>query len=107
MASHPDKSITTLDRGKAVNEILLRALRKLRPEGNEPKGIQVPPREWFPYFILNDSYVSGRPTREIMARLCIGEGTYNRMRRRALHSVAKALVELEQQVNSRRTRPTE
>jgi hypothetical protein len=33
-----------------------------------------------------------------MARLYIGEGTYNRTRRRALRSIAKTIQEMEQQV---------
>jgi hypothetical protein len=31
-----------------------------------------------------------------MSRLYIGEGTFNRARRRALHSLAKSLAEMEQ-----------
>ena len=49
-----------------------------------------------PLYDLHGSYVQGELTREIMARLYIGEGTYNRTRRRALRSVAKAIQEIEQ-----------
>jgi hypothetical protein len=50
--------------------------------------------------ILHDSYVKGELTRDIMARLYIGEGTYNRTRRRALRSVAKMIQELESQAQA-------
>ncbi|MGE5141759.1 MAG: GAF domain-containing protein [Rudaea sp.] len=90
-----DKHATTLDRGKAVAEVLLSALGKLRPEGPEPDKRQVPSREWHPYLILYDSYVLDQPNREVMSRLYIGEGTFNRTRRKALQAVAQALAEID------------
>jgi GAF domain-containing protein len=95
-----DASITSLERGKAVNELLLLALHKLRPAGTEPKGSAVPAREWHYFIILNDSYVLGQPNREIMARLYISEGTFNRARRRALRGVAQALLQMEQEARA-------
>ncbi len=97
---HAAESITSVDRGKAVNECLLLALHKLRPAGSEPKGAQVPPREWHYFTILNDSYVLGQPNRETMARLYISEGTFNRARRRALRGVAQALLGMEQEARA-------
>ena len=91
--------ITFIDRGKAVNEVLLQALQKLRPQGREPDPKQVPSREWHYFVVLNDSYVLGEPNRNIMSRLYISEGTFNRTRRRALWSVAKALLEMEQEAH--------
>ncbi len=96
-------AITSVDRGKAVNELLLLALHKLRPAGAEPKGAQVPPREWHYFTILNDSYVLGQPNRETLARLYISEGTFNRARRRALRGVAQALLGMEQEARANRT----
>lgn len=92
-------TVTSLDRGKALSEILVQAVDKLRPDEPEPGADQVPPREWHQYIILHDSYVSGEPNRNIMARLYIGEGTFNRTRRRALKAVARALAEMEQSVS--------
>jgi hypothetical protein len=89
---------TSLDRGKKLNEVLLRALDKLRPSGTEPKTTQVPSREWWYFILLTDSYVRDCPTRDIMGRLCIGEGTFNRTRKRAIRGVAKAVREMEQVV---------
>ncbi len=85
---------TNLDRGKALKEALLEALNKLRPaETPEPKQ---PGSEWYPYLILREAYVVDVPNREIMARLYISEGTFNRTRRRAIRAVARALAEMEQ-----------
>lgn len=85
-----------IDRGKAVAQVLEQALSQLRPDSPPPGKNAVPPREWHSYIILHDSYVLDEPNRDIMSRLYISEGTFNRTRRRALHSVAKALAEMEQ-----------
>lgn len=87
--------VTFLDRGKALGETLTEAVSELRPDTPLPKGLQVPPREWHLYIILHDSYVEGETNRDIMSKLYISEGTFNRTRRRALRAVAKSLAELE------------
>jgi hypothetical protein len=86
-----------LDQGKALHSLLIYAIEQLRPAGAEPSSTVVPTREWHNYLILHDSYVKDELTRDIMARLYIGEGTYNRTRRRALRSVGKMIQEMEQQ----------
>lgn len=101
MAQKKDGSpITFLDRGKALGETLTEAVDELRPDTPLPKGVQVPPREWHLYIILHDSYVEGETNREIMAKLYISEGTFNRTRRRALRAVAKSLAEMEANVTT-------
>jgi hypothetical protein len=89
----PDQGVTHLDKGKAVYQVLSQALEKLRPMSALPSGAI--PRKWFPYIILHDAYFDELPNREIIARLYISEGTFNRTRRAALRSVARALSELE------------
>lgn len=89
--------LTHIDRGKALSEVLLQALHKLRPKGAEPKPHTVPPREWHQFITLHDSYVLGELNRNIMSKLYISEGTFHRTRRRAVRGVAKALQEMEQQ----------
>lgn len=84
--------VTHLDRGKALKEALLEALDKLRPPGAQPHP---PTLEWYPFLVLHDAYVLGEPNREIMSRLYISEGTFNRTRRRAVRALAKALLEME------------
>lgn len=85
-----------IERGKEVSQVLLQALNALRPSTAEPKASQIPPREWHLFIILNDSYVLEEPNRNIMSRLYISEGTFNRTRRRALRAVAKAVAEMEE-----------
>jgi hypothetical protein len=95
--------VTHIDRGKALNDVLLQALRKLRPDGEEPAAHQIAPREWHQFIVLHDAYVLGEPNRDIMGRLYISEGTFNRTRRRAIRSVAKAIQEMEQEARKRMT----
>jgi hypothetical protein len=89
--------LTHIERGKALSEVLVQALSKLRPDGPEPGPHTVPPREWQQYVILHDSYVMGELNRDIMSRLYVSEGTFNRTRRRAIRAVARALQEMEQE----------
>jgi hypothetical protein len=84
---------THIERGKAVREALLRAIDSLRPAGPRPGGTQSVPREWHAYMILHDAYVEDVPNRDIMIKLYVSEGTFNRQRRKALHAVARALLE--------------
>jgi hypothetical protein len=87
--------VTHIDRGKALSEVLVQAMNKLRPAGPEPASQAIPPREWYQFVVLHDAYVLGELNRDIMSKLYISEGTFNRTRRRAVRSVAKALEEME------------
>jgi hypothetical protein len=89
----PAAQVTHLERGKAVHDILLEALEKLRPSGTVQR--EPPPREWYPYLILHDAYLEEIPNRDIMLKLYISEGTFNRTRRAAIRSLARALGEME------------
>jgi hypothetical protein len=100
LASQMPGMNTHLDVGRALFSLLADMVDQLRPAGVLPTGVGIPPREWHPYMILHGSYVRGELTREIMARLYIGEGTYNRTRRRALRSVTRAIQEIEQQIGT-------
>jgi len=84
---------TTLDRGKAVHEVLLEAINKLRPVTAIQRD--PPPREWYPYLILRDAYLEEKSNRDIMLELYISEGTFNRTRRAAVRSLARTLGEIE------------
>jgi hypothetical protein len=96
-----EEFVTHIDRGKALSETLTKALNKLRPESTEPKPQDIPSREWQPFVILHDAYILGELNRDIMSKLYISEGTFNRTRRRAVRSVAKALQEMEQEAQQR------
>ncbi len=53
--------------------------RKAAPRYGNPA--RSAPREWYPYLILRDAYIEEVSNREIMMRLYISEGTFNRTRR--------------------------
>ena len=84
---------THLDRGKLVYQTILDALEKLRPPGELPRDPI--PRQWYPYLILYNAYLENKPNNEIMMRLYISEGTFNRTRRAAIRSLARVLSEME------------
>ena len=84
---------THLDRGKLVYQAILEGLEKLRPPGEMPR--EPIPRQWYPYLILYHAYLENKPNNEIMMRLYISEGTFNRTRRAAIRSLARVLSEME------------
>ena len=85
--------ITHIDRGKIVNTFLVDLIEKLRPPGDLDKG--VPSREWHQFLTLHEAYVNDVPNRDIMSRLYISEGTFNRTRRAALRALTRAIGEME------------
>jgi hypothetical protein len=84
--------ITHLDRGRALRQLLVGLIERLRPLGEEPRQLS---REWTQYTILYDAYVLGELNRDIMSKLYISESGFNRARRRAVRGVTKALEEME------------
>ena len=91
--------VTHLDRGKALQEVLIAAIEKLKPPGPQPSP---PTREWHQYVILHDCYVLGKLNRDVMSALYISEGTFNRARRRAIRGVTRALAEMERETQRRK-----
>jgi hypothetical protein len=89
---------TFITRGKAVSNLLAKAVLKLKPEQEKPAG--APSRSWYPYLILRNAYLESVFNREIMSQLYISEGTFNRTRRAAIQSVARILEEMEASLNS-------
>jgi hypothetical protein len=100
---HEGAFLTHIDRGKALSEVLVQAVNKLRPVGAEPAAHAVPSREWHQFIILRDAYMAGELNRDIMGKLYISEGTFNRTRRRAIRGVARALKEMEGEAQLRMT----
>ncbi|MBI5934099.1 MAG: hypothetical protein HY867_10355 [Chloroflexi bacterium] len=82
---------TQIERGRAMRDQLIRAIEMLKPDA--PRPPEPLPREWYNYVVLYDAYVKDVPNREIMARMYVSEGTFNRSRRNALRGVAKYLLE--------------
>jgi hypothetical protein len=80
-----------IEHGKQVQSFLAACIESLRPAGARPP--EPLPRVWYSYAVLHDAYIQGVPNREIMARLYISEGTFNRTRRNALRGLARLLME--------------
>jgi hypothetical protein len=78
-------------RGKHLQELITTSIESLKPAEKRP--LEPLPRVWYNYAVLYDAYVEGVPNREIMARLYISEGTFNRTRRNAIRGLARMLVE--------------
>jgi hypothetical protein len=92
----PQGQVTHLERGKAVHRMILDALEHMRPGPELPR--EPVPRDWYPYLIIRDAYLKGEPNRNIMLKLYISEGTFERTRRAAIRSLARALTEMESAV---------
>jgi hypothetical protein len=80
-----------IERGKTLHKFLIDCIESLRPAEKRPA--EPLPRVWYNHAVLYDAYVEGVPNREIMARLYISEGTFNRTRRNALRGLARLLME--------------
>ena len=80
-----------VERGKQLQQLLNDSIESLRPADKRPP--EPLPRTWYNYAVLHDAYVEGAQNREIMARLYISEGTFNRTRRNAIRGLARLLVE--------------
>ena len=82
---------THVERGKQLQELLMESIELLKPSEERPP--EPLPRIWYNHAVLHDAYVEGVQNREIMARLYISEGTFNRTRRNAIRGLARLLAE--------------
>ncbi len=80
-----------IERGKRLQQILTGIIDTLKPAERRPP--EPLPRMWYNHAVLHDAYVEGVPNREIMSRLYISEGTFNRTRRHAIRGLARLLME--------------
>ena len=80
-----------IERGKRLQALLTESIASLKPSESRPP--EPLPRLWYSYAVLYDAYVECVPNREIMARLYISEGTFNRTRRNAIRGLARLLME--------------
>ncbi|HET7143560.1 MAG TPA: hypothetical protein VFI68_06050 [Anaerolineales bacterium] len=85
------KAGSHIERGRELQKILIESIELLRPAEKRPP--EPLPRVWYNHAVLHDAYVEGVPNREIMARLYISEGTFNRTRRNAIRGFARLLME--------------
>ncbi|PWB69467.1 MAG: hypothetical protein C3F07_19715 [Anaerolineales bacterium] len=82
---------THIERGRQLQQLLMDSIELLKPAEKRPP--EPLPRVWYNHAVLYDAYVEGVPNREIMARLYISEGTFNRTRRNAIRGLARLLME--------------
>lgn len=82
---------THIERGKQLQQLIMDSIELLKPAEQRPP--EPLPRVWYNHAVLYDAYVEGVQNREVMARLYISEGTFNRTRRNAIRGLARVLVE--------------
>jgi hypothetical protein len=85
------KAGSHIERGRELQKTIVASIELLRPADKRPP--EPLPRVWYNHAVLHDTYVEGVPNREIMARLYISEGTFNRTRRNAIRGLARLLME--------------
>ncbi len=77
----------------ALRAILRRAIDQVRPEGERRFTA-----EWILYNILEMKFMEGKSVREVAKRLALSEADLYRKQRVAIEEVARAILEMEQQV---------
>ena len=80
----------------ALRAILKKAVDQVRPEGDRRFT-----SEWILYNILDLKFIEGRKVREVAGRLAMSEADLYRKQRVAVEAVAKAILEMESNLNSR------
>jgi hypothetical protein len=80
-----------IERGRRLQEFITGTIESLKPAEKRPP--EPLPRSWYNHAVLYDAYVEGVQNREIMARLYISEGTFNRTRRNAIRGLARIFAE--------------
>ncbi len=88
---HDQTPRTHVDRGRALSKLLLIAIVELERTG-EPSNVGHESRY---YAILCQEYKEGRENREVAYNLVISERTFYRERRRAVHSLAQVVWDIE------------
>ncbi|HEY3312995.1 MAG TPA: histidine kinase N-terminal 7TM domain-containing protein [Anaerolineales bacterium] len=80
----------------ALRAVLKKALDQIRPEGERRFT-----SEWILYNILDLKFIEGRKVREVASRLAMSEADLYRKQRVAVEAVAKAILEMETNFNSK------
>jgi hypothetical protein len=79
----------------ALRAILKKAVEQVRPQGERRFTT-----EWILYNILDLKFIEGRKVREVADRLAMSEADLYRKQRVAVEAVAKAILEMETQMDS-------
>ena len=80
----------------ALRAVLKKAVDQVRPEGERRFT-----SEWILYNILDLKFIEGRKVREVANRLAMSEADLYRKQRVAVEAVAKAILDMESNFNSR------
>jgi hypothetical protein len=78
----------------ALRAVLKKAVEQIKPEGDRRFTT-----EWILYNILELKFFEGRKVREVANRLAMSEADLYRKQRVAVESVAKAILEMEEQIS--------
>ena len=79
----------------ALRAILKKAVDQIRPDGERRFT-----SEWILYNILDLKFIEGRKVREVAGRLSMSEADLYRKQRVAVEAVAKAILDMESQINA-------
>ncbi|MGC1378589.1 MAG: histidine kinase N-terminal 7TM domain-containing protein [Anaerolineales bacterium] len=79
----------------ALRSVLKKAVDQIRPEGERRFT-----SEWILYNILDLKFIEGRKVREVAGRLSMSEADLYRKQRVAVEAVAKAILEMENQIGT-------
>jgi hypothetical protein len=79
----------------ALRAILKKAVDQIRPEGERRFT-----SEWILYNILDLKFIEGRKVRDVASRLAMSEADLYRKQRVAVEAVAKAILEMESNLNA-------
>lgn len=79
----------------ALRAILKKAVEQVRPDGERRFTT-----EWILYNILDLKFIEGRKVRDVATRLSMSEADLYRKQRVAVEAVAKAILEMETQIES-------
>lgn len=83
----------------ALRAVLLRAIERLRPEGER----SMTATEWLLYNILELKFIRGYRVRDIAMRLAMSESDFYRKQRIAIQEVARILAEMEREERASRS----
>ncbi len=82
------------NQANALRSILRKAVDQVKPEGERRFTA-----EWILYNILELKFLEGRKVREVALRLAMSEADLYRKQRIAIEAVAKAILEMEQEIH--------
>lgn len=87
---------TSLEQGRALREVFVEAIERLKPAGYRPGAGPAPAGQALHYHIVHERYVLERPVANVVTRHNISDRTLFRERERAVRSLARELLQQEE-----------